>query len=222
MQPSERIRQVLAALLVSTVLYGCGVVSTAYDITKGTVKATYNTAAFATKAVYETVKFTYRMGKMTFEVVTAPFDWPLTNNDIDSIDGLSPKEAIRQGRVKNAPYTVKGVRYTPMTVAQAKRYRETGIASWYGEETRKLEGGNMTANGEAFDPSKPTAAHKYLPLPFHVRVTNLETGKSMLLRVNDRGPFVKGRIIDLSASAAKKLGFHRKGTARVLVETVDI
>ena len=79
----------------------------------------------------------------------------------------------------------------------------------------------MTANGEAFDPNGLNAAHKYLPLPTHVKVTNLETRRSIILRVNDRGPFVKGRIIDLSAGAAKKLGYYRKGTARVLVETVE-
>ena len=78
----------------------------------------------------------------------------------------------------------------------------------------------MTANGEAFYPNGLSAAHKYLPLPTHVRVTNLENRRSIIVRVNDRGPFVKGRIIDLSAGAARKLGFYGKGTARVLVEAV--
>ena len=80
----------------------------------------------------------------------------------------------------------------------------------------------MTADGEVFNPALPTAAHKYLPLPTHVRVTNLENGRSMIVRVNDRGPFVRGRIIDLSAGAAKQLGYYRKGTTRVLVETVTL
>ena len=80
----------------------------------------------------------------------------------------------------------------------------------------------MTANGEVFDPNGLNAAHKYLPLPTHVRVTNLENRRSLILRVNDRGPFVKGRIIDLSAGAAKKLGFYKKGTARVRVEAVQL
>jgi rare lipoprotein A len=78
----------------------------------------------------------------------------------------------------------------------------------------------MTANGEAFHPNGLNAAHKYLPLPTYVRVTNLKNRKSIIVRVNDRGPFAKGRIIDLSAGAAKKLGFYDKGTTRVLVETV--
>ena len=80
----------------------------------------------------------------------------------------------------------------------------------------------MTANGEAFDPDGLNAAHKYLPLPIYVKVTNLENRRSIIVRVNDRGPFVKGRIIDLSAGAARKLGFFKKGTARVLVETIEV
>ena len=200
-------------------LYACGVLETTYDVTKGTVKATYKTAKFAVKAGAETIKLTYKIGKFTFDVVTAPMDWPMTR-DIETIDGLSPKEAVRQGKVKNSPYVVKGKRYVPMSVAEAAEYKESGVASWYGEETRRLKGGQMTANGEAFDPDKPTAAHKHLPLPVHVRVTNKDNGRSMIVRVNDRGPFISGRIIDLSAGAAKKLGFYKKGTTRVLVETV--
>jgi rare lipoprotein A len=80
----------------------------------------------------------------------------------------------------------------------------------------------MTANGEAFNPDGLSAAHKYLPLPVFVRVTNLSNRRSIIVRVNDRGPFVEGRIIDLSAGAARKLGFYRQGTATVLVETVDL
>ena len=80
----------------------------------------------------------------------------------------------------------------------------------------------MTANGEAFDPDGLSAAHKLLPLPMFVKVTNLENRRSIVVRVNDRGPFVKGRIIDLSAGAARKLGFLDQGTARVLVEVVEL
>jgi rare lipoprotein A len=87
----------------------------------------------------------------------------------------------------------------------------------------------MTANGEAFEPMALTAAHKYLPLPSHVRVTNLENGRSIIVRVNDRGPFPSvnnprsgERIIDLSMGAAKQLGFYSKGTAKVRVETVSV
>lgn len=80
----------------------------------------------------------------------------------------------------------------------------------------------MTANGEAFDPKGLYAAHKYLPLPTYVKVTNLKNNRTIIVRVNDRGPFVKGRIIDLTAAAAKKLGFYKKGTTTVLVETIQI
>jgi rare lipoprotein A len=108
-----------------------------------------------------------------------------------------------------------------MSVEQARNYHETGIASWYGYETYRQKGGHMTANGEAFDPNGLNAAHKYLPLPTFVKVTNLENRRSIILRVNDRGPFVEGRIIDLSAGAARKLGFYKKGSARVRVETYE-
>ena len=174
------------------------------------------------KSAYGTSKIIYKVGKYTFEVVMAPLSWPLTNGDLETIDGLPPKEAIRLGRVKMAPYVVNEKRYVPMTLEEAGRYEEKGIASWYGEETRRKKGGHMTANGEAFDPEGLNAAHKYLPLPSYVKVTNLENRKSIILRVNDRGPFVENRIIDLSAGAAKKLGFFDKGTARVKVEAIEI
>jgi rare lipoprotein A len=87
----------------------------------------------------------------------------------------------------------------------------------------------MTANGEVFDPRQLTAAHKYLPLPTHVKVTNLENNKWVIVRVNDRGPFPSDfnpssveRIIDVSEGAAKRLGFHKKGVARVRVETIEL
>ena len=163
----------------------------------------------------------YKIGAFTFNVISAPLEWPMTS-DIESIDGLSPKEAVRQGRVKKSPYVVKGRRYVPMSLSRAATYQEFGMASWYGNETLRQKGGHMTANGEAFDPGKPTAAHKHLPLPIHVKVTNLANNRSMIVRVNDRGPFYGNRIIDLSAGAAKKLGFYSQGTARVKVETVEI
>ncbi|MBW2605350.1 MAG: septal ring lytic transglycosylase RlpA family protein [Deltaproteobacteria bacterium] len=192
-----------------------GTVKTAYKITKGTVKTTYKVTKGAGKAVYQ-------IGKYTFIVVRAPFSWPLMREEIESIDDLPPKDAIRRGRVKKSPYVVRGKRYVPMSVEKAGNYRQKGIASWYGYETRRQKGGHMTANGEAFDPNGLNAAHKYLPLPTYVRVTNLENHRNIILRVNDRGPFVQNRIIDLSAGAAKKLGFYKKGTAKVLVETIRL
>ena len=206
----------LGILLVVACLFfhSCCIVKIPYKVTKGTVKVAYTVTKFAGKTVYT-------IGKFTFKVVMAPLTWPLTRRDIESIDGLTPKEAIRQGRVKDTPYVVNGKRYVPMSVKEAEDYRQKGIASWYGHETYRKKGGHMTANGEAFDPEGLNAAHKYLPLPTFVWVTNLENNRRIALRVNDRGPFVKGRIIDLSAGAAKKLGYYKKGTARVLVETIN-
>lgn len=202
----------------------CSVVTAPYRYTKNTIKG----GIWLGKATYKTGKVIYHVGKYTYVVVKAPFDWPLTN-DIETIDGLSPKEAIRQGRVKNAPYTVKGRKYYPMSVAQAENYEATGIASWYGYETRNKRGGHMTANGEAFNPRGLTAAHKRLPLPTYVKVTNLENHRSIIVRVNDRGPFPSDhnpesgdRIIDLSMGAAKKIGLYKSGTARVRVEAIPV
>lgn len=202
---------VAAALLLSA----CSIVRGTYRLTKGTVVMAYHVTRFTGGAVYT-------VGKYTFKVVMAPLSWPLTRDEIETIDGLSPKEAIAQGRVKASPYVVRGRRYVPMTVAQAQTYREKGTASWYGDETYRQRGGHMTANGEAFNPDGLSAAHKLLPLPIFVRVTNLDNRRSIVVRVNDRGPFVKGRIIDLSAGAAKKLGFYEQGTTRVLVEAVRL
>ncbi|HXV24069.1 MAG TPA: septal ring lytic transglycosylase RlpA family protein [Alphaproteobacteria bacterium] len=112
------------------------------------------------------------------------------------------------------PYQVNGVWYYP---AEDFNYSETGIASWYGDEFA----GRPTANGEIFRPSEISAAHRTLPMPSIVRVTNLENGRALAVRINDRGPFAHGRIIDLSRRAAQLLGFYAAGTARVRVEILE-
>jgi rare lipoprotein A len=112
-----------------------------------------------------------------------------------------------------APYQVGGVWYRPHA---EPRYDETGVATWYGAHYQ----GRRTADGEVFDTAKSTAAHPTLPLPCLVEVTNLETGRRIRVRVNDRGPFVKGRILDLSPRAAEDLGLYLKGSARVRVRYV--
>ena len=112
-----------------------------------------------------------------------------------------------------APYQVGGIWYVPR---EQPGYEETGIASWYGDEFHM----KPTANGETFDRGAVSAAHTTLPLPSIVEVTNLENGKSLKVRVNDRGPFVGGRVIDLSQEAARQLGYDRKGTAQVRVRYV--
>lgn len=114
----------------------------------------------------------------------------------------------------NKPYTVFGVAYTPL--ADARGYRERGIASWYG---RKFHG-HRTASGEPYDMYAMTAAHRTLPLPSYARVRNLENGRSVVVRVNDRGPFLHNRLIDLSYTAAARLGMLGTGTAMVEVESV--
>ena len=221
------IRPIVFAVLV--IVSGCSVIKGTYNVISGTVKGTVWVIEGAYELTAGTTKVVYHIGKFTFEVVRAPLDWPLMNEDIETIDGLPVKEAIRQGRVKAAPYTVKGRHYVPMSVAKAQTYRETGVASWYGAETRRQKGGHMTANGEAFNPKGLTAAHKYLPLPTNVKVTNLENGRYIIVRVNDRGPFPSTnnphsgkRIIDLSYGAAKRLGYVKKGLARVRVETIQL
>jgi rare lipoprotein A len=121
---------------------------------------------------------------------------------------------------KHAPYTVRGVRYHPLDPAQALGVREAGMASWY-DERRFLRRGT-TALGETFRAGAMAGAHKTLPIPCRVRVVNLENGRSVVIRVNDRGPFVQGRILDLTPAAAKKLGFKEKGLTRVGIEVLSV
>ena len=109
------------------------------------------------------------------------------------------------------PYKVLGQYYTP---EENYGYSEVGIASWYGDDFHN----KRTANGETYDMRAITAAHRTLPLPSIVKVTNLENGRSIIARVNDRGPYVKNRIIDVSQKGAELLGYRNKGTARVRVE----
>src|SRR5260221_2762303 len=109
------------------------------------------------------------------------------------------------------PYQIDGAWYYP---AEDWNYNETGIASWYGEAFH----GKDTANGESFDLNAITAAHRTLPMPTIVEVTNLENGRTLQVRVNDRGPYARGRIIDLSRRSAQLLGFEGQGTAKVRVK----
>lgn len=109
------------------------------------------------------------------------------------------------------PYKIAGNWYYPK---EEFNYDQTGLASWYGDKFH----GKRTANGEIYDQMQMTAAHKTLPMPVMARVTNLENGKQVVVRINDRGPFVRGRIIDLSTRAAEVLGFRNAGVAKVRVE----
>jgi rare lipoprotein A len=111
------------------------------------------------------------------------------------------------------PYVVAGKTYVP---AEPTSYRAEGLASWYGDDFH----GRLTANGEIFDMHSIAAAHPTLPMPSYVRVTNVQNGRSMVVRVNDRGPYHDNRVIDVSQRAADLLGFKGRGTARVRVEYV--
>lgn len=124
---------------------------------------------------------------------------------------VSPSGKPLRGTEK--PYQIKGVWYYPH---EDPDYDAKGIGSWYGEQFHN----RRTANGELFDMDLPSAAHKTLPLPSLVEVTNLDNGRKMVVRVNDRGPFVDDRVIDLSRAAADQLGYRRQGVARVRVRYI--
>ncbi|WP_319804741.1 septal ring lytic transglycosylase RlpA family protein [Entomomonas sp. E2T0] len=138
---------------------------------------------------------------------------PWWDVDVSNIPDATPTP--HTGAYKKNPYTVLGKTYYPKSSATG--YKEVGMASWYGTKFH----GQATANGEPYDLYGMTAAHKTLPLPSYVKVTNLENNRSVILRVNDRGPFHSDRIIDLSFAAAKKLGYADTGTAKVRVESID-
>ncbi len=128
----------------------------------------------------------------------------------DDVSGKNDHTAEGHYKVGD-PYRAEGQWYYPK---EDPHYQEEGTASWYGKEFD----GKPTANGETFDKDKISAAHRTLPLPSMVRVTNLDNGKSLLVRINDRGPYSKERILDISEKGAKELGFYGVGTAQVRVE----
>jgi len=134
--------------------------------------------------------------------------------NLDAIpDAVPRKEPLN--RFANRTYVALGNTYTPQTTR--KSYSEEGLASWYGRRFN----GKKTASGELYDMYAMTAAHPTLPIPSYVRVTSLDSGKSVVVRINDRGPFHSKRIIDLSYTAAYKLGYLGRGSTRVRVESID-
>ena len=119
-------------------------------------------------------------------------------------------------------YTVRGHSYQPMAVEEALGHSETGVCSWYDESSFfGLKRGN-TSLGEYVQPWHLTGAHKTLPLPCLVKVTNLENGKTLKVRINDRGPFIPNRHLDVTPRAAKKLGFHEDGLTRTRIEVLSV
>ena len=139
-------------------------------------------------------------------------DEPLSVDHIpDAVPTVEPISAAGN----KTPYKVRGKTYH--LIKSPENYEQTGFASWYG---RKFHG-DRTSNGEIYDMFGMTAAHKTLPIPSYVRVTNIENNRSVIVRVNDRGPFHRDRIIDLTYTAAKKLGFVEQGTAKVNITYID-
>jgi rare lipoprotein A len=133
--------------------------------------------------------------------------------NLDRIADAVPRDEPLH-RASTRPYTVLGRTYTPFT--EARPYRARGVASWYGKRYH----GQKTSSGEIYDMYTMSGAHTVLPLPSYARVTNLENGRSTVVRINDRGPFRDGRLIDLSYAAAYKLGFVGQGSAQVEVEAI--
>lgn len=134
--------------------------------------------------------------------------------DLDKLPDAMPTD--EQPNVRYArPYKALGKEYYPMK--SYTPFKQTGIASWYGKRFH----GNKTASGEIYDMNKMTAAHTTLPIPSYAKVTNVSNGKSIIVRVNDRGPFHKDRVLDLSYAAAYKLGFVNKGATAVEIEAID-
>jgi len=142
-------------------------------------------------------------------------DGPAANipENLDEIPDAEPKwEPLNRGTAR--PYVVFGKAYTPYTTL--KPHRQKGIASWYGKKFH----GQKTSSGETYDMFAMTAAHTVLPIPSYVRVTNPANGRSVVVRINDRGPFHADRIIDLSYTAAQKLGYIGKGSTEVEIEQI--
>lgn len=139
---------------------------------------------------------------------------PAGDVDISGVPEPVPRDEPRSRYGNRSPYTVLGKNYHVRE--SARGYSERGVASWYGAKFN----GRSTSSGEIYDMCAFTAAHKTLPLPSFVRVTNLDNGRSLIVRVNDRGPFHAGRVIDLSYAAAVRLGVDRTGTARVELRAV--
>lgn len=141
---------------------------------------------------------------------------PLKHIGPDDVADAVPRADPILAVGNKSPYTVSGSTY--QILKDYRNYKEQGTASWYGSKFH----GHETSNGEIFDIYAASAAHKTLPIPSYARVTNLDNGRSVVVRVNDRGPFHGDRLIDLSYAAAVKLDYMHKGTARVQVEVLNI
>jgi len=139
---------------------------------------------------------------------TKPINWA-------QVKPVVPKKEVKSRYGNPETYEVFGKTYR--VLESSRNFKQHGVASWYGTKFH----GRRTSSGETYDMLQLTAAHKTLPIPCYVKVTNKDNGKELIVKVNDRGPFAKSRIIDLSYAAAHKLGMTNKGTANVVIETID-
>ena len=141
---------------------------------------------------------------------------PIGELDISQLQEPTPRNEPKSKYGNKSPYKVLNKKYTVLDSAEG--YKERGISSWYGTKFH----GRATSSQEIYDMCQFSAAHKSLPIPSYARITRLDTGQSVIVRVNDRGPFHEGRIIDLSFAAATKLGINKVGTAKVEVEAITV
>jgi rare lipoprotein A len=164
------------------------------------------------------MKFIFLIFTLFLTACTAtPQDYAPSNNvNVSQIPDAKPKIEAKSKYGNPYTYTVYGKRY--YVLPNSKNYHATGIASWYGMKFHH----QLTSNHEIYDVYKMTAAHKTLPIPCYVKVTNLENGKQVIVRINDRGPFEKNRLIDLSYAAAKKLDIIAHGTGLVRVDAINL
>lgn len=158
---------------------------------------------------FNLLKFVIMIALLSFLCACAETQFVAQTVKQVSKDNKKPKSTFGKYKIGN-PYQIKNVWYYPKV---DYAYDETGIGSWYGAKFH----GRKTANGEIYDMNEISAAHRTLPMPSFVRVTNLDNGRTMNIRINDRGPYARGRILDLSRRAAQLLGFEKQGTARIRV-----
>jgi rare lipoprotein A len=166
------------------------------------------TAPGKTDSVSESDSDRIQKGRYAQEKDNGPTD----DIDLSHIPDAVPRREARTIAGNKNPYTILGKTYH--LIKDESSYKERGYASWYGKKFN----GFKTSNGEIYDMYAMTAAHKTLPIPSYVRVTNVTNGKTVVVRVNDRGPFHEGRVIDLSYAAAQRIGIHKAGTGLVDVE----
>ncbi|TDF42364.1 septal ring lytic transglycosylase RlpA family protein [Alteromonadaceae bacterium M269] len=152
-------------------------------------------------------------GRYSQRIDSAPAQTPRNVATEDAVPRYEP-ETMRA----NKPYSVFGTSYTPMSHKAAKSYSAKGVSSWYGQKFH----GHLTSNGETYNMFEMSAAHKTLPLPSYVKVTNLDNKKTVIVRVNDRGPFHGNRLIDLSFAAATKIDMLKTGVANVQIDVIHV